>query len=209
MNPLAHEVLTAVRAAGGDLQLVGKDRLKLVALKPLPDKLVQRVRAVKPNLLEALGGSPQSPIVEALDAALNPDEKELAAIIEFDGGIPREWAEALARLDPACPPQGVPTEYWLRFINACGSFLDGGWHELAVALGWGPLELFGCDGRHPLRRIDSMGLLWRIAHPDDELEALTRNAAIVKVPNGGAHYLRRRPTAPGQVLAWELVGEAK
>src|SRR5271169_2391335 len=35
-------------------------------------------------------------------------EEERAAIIEFDGGIPRDWAEGFARLDRDRPPVGVP-----------------------------------------------------------------------------------------------------
>jgi hypothetical protein len=128
-------------------------------------------------------------------------EEERASIIEFDAGVPREWAEALARLDPARPPAGVPPEIWLRFINACGRFLDGGWQEKAAALGWGPLELFGCDRNHPIRNIDATGLLWRIG--DYELKALTRDIATLATP-GGILYARRHPTAPGSVLAWKL-----
>jgi hypothetical protein len=33
--------------------------------------------------------------------------EERAAIIEYDGGAPRAWAEALARLDPNKPPSGI------------------------------------------------------------------------------------------------------
>jgi hypothetical protein len=131
--------------------------------------------------------------------------EERAAIIEHDGGAPRVWAEALARLDPARPPADVPVEYWLRFIDACGHFLDGGWHEKAAALGWGPLELFGCDRNHPFGKVEAMGLLWRIG--DYPLEALTRNHALATTPNGGVHFLRRRPSLPGQVLPWEIAGE--
>jgi len=36
--------------------------------------------------------------------------EERAAIIEHDGGVPRAWAEALARLDPTRPPAGMPLE---------------------------------------------------------------------------------------------------
>jgi hypothetical protein len=128
-------------------------------------------------------------------------EEERAAIIEYDGGVPRAWAEALARLDPNRPPVGVLPKYWLRFINACGRFVDGGWHQKAAALGWGPLELFGCSRDHPFRDVDRMGLLWRIG--DYEVEALTRDTACVTTP-GGMLYARRRPTAPGSVLAWEV-----
>src|SRR5215472_7561187 len=65
-------------------------------------------------------------LVSEAAAVWSDAQEERAAIIEFDASVPREWAEALARLDPAQPPAGVPPENWLRFINACGRFLDGG-----------------------------------------------------------------------------------
>jgi hypothetical protein len=71
---------------------------------------------------------------------------ERAAIVEFDGGAPRAWAEGFAQLDPARPPDDVPAKRWLRFVDDAGKFLDDGWAAKAAALGWGPLDLFGCDG---------------------------------------------------------------
>ena len=76
-------------------------------------------------------------------------QDERAAIVEYDGGAPRAWAEALARLDPNGPPSDVQPQRWLRFIEDCGSFLDGGWADKAAAFGWGPLDLFGCDRERP------------------------------------------------------------
>jgi hypothetical protein len=90
------------------------------------------------------------PLTALHDGAWTDAEEERAAIIEYDGGAPRDWAEALARLDPNKPPQHVPLHRWLRFIDDCGRFLDGGWADKAAALGWGPLDLFGCNPRRPL-----------------------------------------------------------
>ena len=87
-------------------------------------------------------------------------QEERAAIVEYDGGAPRAWAEALARLDPNKPPGDVPPQRWLRFIDDCGRFLDGGWAARAAAFGWGPLDLFGCDRERPFARVDHLGLLW-------------------------------------------------
>src|SRR5262249_41156578 len=89
-------------------------------------------------------------------------EEERVAIVEFDGGAPRAWAEASAQLDPTKPPIGVPPPRWLRFIDDCGCFLDHGWALRAAALGWGPLDLFGCDRERPFVRVDHQGLLWLV-----------------------------------------------
>jgi hypothetical protein len=42
-------------------------------------------------------------------------QEERAAIVEYDGGAPRNWAEALARLDPSENP--LATCLWLAGSN--------------------------------------------------------------------------------------------
>lgn len=61
-------------------------------------------------------------------------EEERAAIVEYDGGAPRAWAEALARLDPNKPPGDVPPKRWLQFVDDCGKFIDDGWATSAERL---------------------------------------------------------------------------
>jgi hypothetical protein len=68
MTALAVDALTAVRAAGGDVRLLSTHRLKIVAPRPLPDALIELVRAAKPELLNLLAtssaetwGSPGAP----------------------------------------------------------------------------------------------------------------------------------------------------
>jgi hypothetical protein len=65
----------------------------------------------------------------------------------------------LARLDAAAPPCDISPKRWLRFIDDCVRFFDDGWATRAVALGWGPLDLFGCDRIKPFARLDRAGLL--------------------------------------------------
>ena len=101
MTAPAVDALTAVRAAGGEVKLVSPHRLKLIAPRALPDHLIEQVRAAKPELLSLL----QNKTDATLGARPNWGdlEEERAAIIEYDGGAPHPWAEALARLDPATP----------------------------------------------------------------------------------------------------------
>jgi len=54
MTGEAADLLTKIRRAGGDVRLVGCDRLKLVAPITLLPELAERVRAVKPLLLAVL-----------------------------------------------------------------------------------------------------------------------------------------------------------
>ena len=86
-------------------------------------------------------------------------EKERAAVVEYDGRIPRAWAEGFARLNPDRPLGDVPPKRWLTFIDDIGRFLDSLFCAVAAALGWGPYDLFGCDRDRPFARIDQAGLL--------------------------------------------------
>jgi hypothetical protein len=137
------------------------------------------------------------------DSTWTDTQGERAATVEYDGGLPRAWAEALARLDPNKPPADVPAKRWLRFIDDCGLFLDAGRADKAVALGWGPLDLFGADRERPFARIDHMGLLW-LSNGGTIIE-LYRDRAVLKTLSGARQTYRRRPVEAGRVvLAWEL-----
>jgi hypothetical protein len=190
----AVNTLAAVRALGGDVKLGSPGRLKVIAPGPLPDELIQRLYAAKPDLLTLLTSITVDTWTDA--------EEERAAIIEYDGGAPRAWAEALARLDPSKPPNDVRPERWLRFIDDCGHFLDDGWAERAAVLGWAPLQLFGSDRKRPYY-IPHRGLLWEVN--GDQLIELKRDRAIMEVEGGGHRIYRRQPLEVGRVvLVWEL-----
>jgi hypothetical protein len=188
----AADMLAAVRRVGGDVMLASPGRLKVIAPTPLPDELIQQLRAAKPDLLTLV-----TPTTQPVDTWTDAEE-ERAAVIEFDGGGPRDWAEALARLDPGKPPRHVPLQRWLRFIDDCGRFLDGGWADKAAKFGWGPLQLFGCDRKRPYY-VPHRGLLWEVN--GGTVVELRRDRAIIEI-KGGA---RRSHSRVGRiVLAWEL-----
>jgi hypothetical protein len=129
-------------------------------------------------------------------------EEDRAAITEHDGLIPRAWAEGFARLHPDRPPGDVPRHRWQRFVDDVGRFLDDQWADKATALGWGPLDLFGCDRDRPFARINHAELLWLLS--GDRLLALTENTATIATKTGARQTYRRKPSEPGGVLAWEL-----
>jgi hypothetical protein len=130
------------------------------------------------------------------------EEAERAAVIEFDGGAPRAWAEALARLDPAKPPSDVPARRWLLFINDCGSFLDDGWAAKADELKWSPLELFGCHATKPFARTSQAGLLW--ITEGRKIVELTADTASISTPNGEPLTYYRKVLEAGGIPVWEL-----
>jgi hypothetical protein len=130
-------------------------------------------------------------------------EEERAVIAKYEAGIPRPWAEGLARLHPDDPPADVPPKRWQQFIDDIGRFLDD-WAGKATVLGWGPLDLFGCDRERPLARLDHAGLLWLLN--GDRLVELDHHRAVIERRTGSRLVFRRRPLAVGEVaLAWELV----
>lgn len=128
-------------------------------------------------------------------------EAERAAIVQFEGGIPREWVEGFARLDPDRPSGDMPPKRWLRFIDDIGHFLDSPFCAVAAALGWGPYDLFGCDRDRTFGRGDQAGLLWLLN--GEKLVMLTEDAATIETRTGVRHTFRRRPAEAGCMLAWE------
>jgi hypothetical protein len=169
---------------------------------------VQNVQNVQKSLsiptFEHFGQFEQLSEPAAPNDAWTDIEEERAAMAEHDGGAPRRWAEGFAGLNPARPPADVPTSRWVQFIEDCGRFLDDGWAIRAEVLGWGPLDLFGCDRERPLARPDHAGLLWLVK--GGKLVELTPNMATLETLTGCRQTYRRRPVEVGRVvLAWELV----
>jgi hypothetical protein len=135
-------------------------------------------------------------------------QNEQAAVVEPDAHGPHTWSEAVAKLDPGEPPIDVPTKRWMRFIDDCRLFLDGGDAARAFALGWGALDLFGCDRERPFARIDHMGLLWLIN--GGALFELHRDRALFTTERGARQSFRRRPVEVGSTaLPWNFVGTSR
>jgi len=144
---------------------------------------------------------------EAAPAAgpeINPDE---SASPWIEAG-PRSWAERFARLHPDRPRANVPSRRWAQFIADGSLFLDSPFCAVAAALGWGPLDLFGCDRDRPFARIDQAGLLWLLN--GGKLVALTEGtAAAIERRTGARQTYHRKPSEPGRVLAWELTDDER
>jgi hypothetical protein len=139
---------------------------------------------------------------EHFEQPLEPRVPHYAPTTDGNGGS-REWAEGLARLDPAKTPRDLPEQRWLTFIADCHRFIEGGWATRAVALGWRPLDLFGCDRLRPYARVDRAGLLW-LLH-GRKLVALARSTAVIETSTGARQtYNRSSAEVTGVVLAWEL-----
>jgi hypothetical protein len=138
----------------------------------------------------------------ASGATWNVGHEERVAIIEYDGKVPRTWAEGFARLHSYQPPVNVGALPWRIFVDDVGRFLDGPFCGIAASLGWGPFDLFGADRDRPFARIDQAGLLWLLN--GDRLVALSENEATIETRTGARQTLRRKTSEAGRALAWEL-----
>jgi len=110
MSAVAVDVLTAIYAAGGTVRIAGEDRLKVSAPAPLPNALMDRLRAVKPDVTSLLCA------------------------------VPADWIAGVASLEAECPPTAVRPEHWSAFVIAAKRFLDSwaikaidfGWTDLEL-----------------------------------------------------------------------------
>jgi hypothetical protein len=169
MTSLALATLEAVRQAGGEVKLVGRDRLKVVAPAPLPDGLVNQVRTLKAELVELLAptGQPPASIIHQQEedrADAEGDWQERAAIVEFDASIPRQWAEGFAKLCTMPRPLAFSQRRWARIVNDAGHFIDRWAHTVAM-LGWTTEEIFGVDPTAPEACQFGRGLVSLIRRP--------------------------------------------
>ena len=129
--------------------------------------------------------------------------EERAAIIEFDAGVPREWAEGFARLCLMPRHPDFMEERWQRLIDDAGMFLDR-WAVQVAAMGWTTREVFGVDDRKPYARLDQMGLVPLIG--GDKVMAVSADSATIQTPTGARQRIFRRADkqSPGRVSVWEL-----
>jgi hypothetical protein len=202
------DTLREMIAQSGAGRLVGNERNERNEQTPHPPPLnsfnsfLSSPKAVDRAEFEKHAEVPRAEASDPLGAA----NRKSVPIVEFGGGVPRSWSEGFARLHPDRPPGDVPLKRWQQFMNDIGRFLDAGWAEKASALGWRPLDLFGCDLERPFARIDHAGLLWLLN--GDRLAELDHHRAVIERRTGSRQVFRRRPGAVGEVvLAWELVAD--
>jgi hypothetical protein len=130
--------------------------------------------------------------------------EERAGIIEYDVGVPREWAEGFARLCQMPRPAAILPARWRELVDNAGLFIDR-WAIQAASLGWSPADIFGCHRQAPLARYDLQGLVFVIG--SGEVVAITALSATIRTRGGAPQTYRRTPPTPGERAAavWELV----
>jgi hypothetical protein len=188
----ALRILSEVKAAGGTVELMPPDGLRVSG----PRALVEQVKAHKPDIILALLASPvPTPAFdhEAFD--------ERAGIIEANG-VPREWAEGFAVLCTMPCPAAYAPERWRQIVDDGGLFLDkpNEWARKAAGLGWRAVDVFGVSPDAPERRFDGMGLVPLLQ--GRAVVAITADSARIK--QGGTFY--RQNLSVASVALWKLGG---
>jgi hypothetical protein len=153
--------------------------------------------------LSALGttgttGTTTNEVIRTTDE--NTEYEERAALVEEGAGVPRAWADGLARLHLASPAAGFSHERWRELIGDGGRFLDE-WGNTAAALGWSPQDLFGIHPTDPETHPEALGLVPLIG--GGEVVAISQISATIRDHSGRELvYLRR--VGANAVALWSL-----
>ncbi|MBF0584696.1 MAG: hypothetical protein HQL80_10765 [Magnetococcales bacterium] len=214
----AQQVFEMLRDAGLTLFLLEGDIIRATPPEAITDEARAMIKASKTALVELLR---QGAVNDRETTLAVPDDTqgctkadtstldgddycERVAIIEYDGGIPRQWAEGLAAICTMQRPPDIDPRRWLAIVNAAALFADR-WAATAAELGWTTGEVFGIHSINPKGRFDRMGLLMRLADPGKALVQLTSDLAIFEAGRMRARQTLHRNMifSNEQRLLWE------
>ena len=99
--------------------------------------------------------------------------------MEIDGGLPREWAEALAEILEGPRPQGCSKPDWAAACDGVLLFADR-YGAMLAGLGWSFNDVFGLHAYW--FRLDRRGAAWfvrggRIVEADADMIVIERDSA--------------------------------
>ena len=191
MTAHLHNLLDQVHEAGGRLLMNG-DKLRVEAPAPLPDELVEQLKAAKPALLNLL--TKVEPEVDARPGA------SIVLLVTPDG-VPPAWTQGVCDLLAVARPAGWPESQWAALREDGFTFLRDHGAE-AAGLGWRLLDLFGVHPTRPLVRYDAMGLV--VLLNGKRIVELHHDRAIIEDHQGQRTSFARCPAPPSRVLIWRL-----
>ena len=189
MTAHAQDLIARLQAAGGRLS-VEDGQVFVEAPAPLPDELVEQLRAAKPVLINML--SRREPDVRP---GVN------VVLLAVPPGVPEQWAQGVADLLAMGRPVPWPEDRWNALREDSFAFLRDHGAE-AVRLGWDMLDIFGVDLRAPLARYDAMGLVV-LLHGRRVVE-LHADGAVIESRGGTPTTFTRGPAPPARVAVWKL-----
>ena len=113
--------------------------------------------------------------------------------------LPTDLVRGIARLHRQPAPRVTKPDVWPVIVGDALYLATTGWASDALALGWHPLELFGCatavEGDD-----DRLGLAGRLDGRD--VVDISQEAALLRVASAPA-ILRRNSSFEGTTYLWE------
>ncbi|MBP2229646.1 hypothetical protein J2847_002945 [Azospirillum agricola] len=113
------------------------------------------------------------------------DFEERAAMMEFEAGLPRAWAESLARLATANKPGAYLPERWAVIVGDAHRLIAGHVARF-VSFGWEP-----ADVKELIPRLDGR-----------EIVSVSMDHVAVRMPAGNIARIHIRPRI-GQPPTWQ------
>jgi hypothetical protein len=135
------------------------------------------------------------------------DWEERAAIIEHDGGAPRQLAEVFAQFEICAPPPGIDPGRWHGAQEAFAGLLASGVAAKALRLGWDSREIIGICRSLSHDSPSRAGLTWSIK-PGDTVPDVRRSGCIIAYGNV-RHIWKRAPIGADICLPWDMAKPAR
>ncbi|MBL0318571.1 MAG: hypothetical protein IPP74_04665 [Alphaproteobacteria bacterium] len=133
---------------------------------------------------------------------LSIDIEERAAFIEYEANIPREWAEAFARLEYMEAPPSIPRQRWQKITNNTGILLDKHVHDLTKHR-WTVIDIFGVHRTCTDKRCEQMGLLYLLG--DEAFYEIKDSSITIRTFTGALQIFQKQSLFENeQTLIWNI-----
>lgn len=137
------------KGQGVHLLLSDYQKIKIIAPKELLPKLASEVKEKKPDLIHHISSRYEEVYLER------------ASIMEWDGRIPRSFAEAAAHILVYPRPLSIPPSLWEQIqLNAQHLVGNDFWIQEAQKDEWKPRHFFRCHKRDPLKYPKHQGIVF-------------------------------------------------
>jgi len=178
---LAAEIIQDLEDQNIHLKIEG-DKIRLASDRKPDDKILTKIRANKKALLEFLANDN------------SPDER--AAIHEYDGKLPRQWAVAFSKLQFMDKPDQYTAAEWEQVINDAGLFADK-WAARARDLGWTILDVFAVHKSESRKRLDGEGVILSIC--GHKVVAVTAEHVMIETKTGARQRICKPTATKGSI----------
>jgi hypothetical protein len=143
------------------------------------------------KILEQQPNEYNSSTINVIDNGLDQsnDESvfaERAAILQYDGNLPQDWAEAIAAIELRQKPNTISSDGWQEIKQTFNNCLLPQIEQL-IAHKWTIEQVFGCHKQIPENHYQSKGLLMQLVNKSIQqisqtgIIAINKNAQITKI----------------------------